>query len=112
MSIDKASLGGIVLALGGILLGLVLEGGNLGQVLQPTAAMIVFGGTLGAVMLQFPLPIIILAFRQLSTVFVNPERNQEGMIRELVKFAQKARRDGIVSLDAALPEIEDPFLQR
>jgi chemotaxis protein MotA len=71
VSIDKASLGGIVLALGGILLGLVLEGGNLGQVLQPTAAMIVFGGTLGAVMLQFPLPIIILAFRQLSTVFVN-----------------------------------------
>jgi chemotaxis protein MotA len=112
VSIDKASLGGIVLALGGILLGLVLEGGNLGQVLQPTAAMIVFGGTLGAVMLQFPLPIIILAFRQLSTVFVNPERNQEGMIRELVKFAQKARRDGIVSLDAELPEIEDPFLQR
>jgi chemotaxis protein MotA len=112
VSIDKASLGGIVLALGGILLGLVLEGGNLGQVLQPTAAMIVFGGTLGAVMLQFPLPIIILAFRQLSTVFVNPERNQEDMIRELVKFAQKARRDGIVSLDAALPEIEDPFLQR
>ncbi len=112
MSIDKASLGGIVLALGGILLGLVLEGGNLGQVLQPTAAMIVFGGTLGAVMLQFPLPIIILAFRQLSTVFVNPERNQEDMIRELVKFAQKARRDGIVSLDASLPEIEDPFLQR
>ena len=112
MSIDKASLGGIVLALGGILLGLVLEGGNLGQVLQPTAAMIVFGGTLGAVMLQFLLPIIILAFQQLSTVFVNPERNQEDMIRELVKFAQKARRDGIVSLDAALPEIEDPFLQR
>jgi chemotaxis protein MotA len=112
VSIDKASLGGIVLALGGILLGLVLEGGNLGQVLQPTAAMIVFGGTLGAVMLQFPLPIIILAFRQLSTVFVNPERNQEDMIRELVKFAQKARRDGIVSLDASLPEIEDPFLQR
>ena len=51
---DKATLGGLVLAIGGILLGLMLEGGNLGQVLQPTAAMIVFGGTLGAVLIQYP----------------------------------------------------------
>jgi chemotaxis protein MotA len=112
VSVDKASLGGIILAVGGILAGLLLEGGNLGQVLQPTAAMIVFGGTLGAVLLQFPLPIIFLACRQLSMVFVNPDRNQQDTIRELVQFAQKARRDGIVSLDAELPEIEDPFLQR
>ncbi len=51
---DKATLSGLVLAIGGILLGLMLEGGNLGQVLQPTAAMIVFGGTLGAVLIQYP----------------------------------------------------------
>jgi chemotaxis protein MotA len=110
--VDKASFGGIILAVGGILLGLLLEGGNLGQVLQPTAAMIVFGGTLGAVLLQFPLPIIILAFRQLGTVFVSPDRNQQEIIRELVQYAQMARRNGIVSLDAVLPEIADPFLQR
>ena len=112
MSIDKASLGGIVLALGGILAGLLLEGGNLGQILQPTAAMIVFGGTLGAVMLQFPLAIILLAFRQLGSVFVNPQRDQEAAIRQLVQYAQKARREGIVSLDAQLAEIDDPFLKR
>ena len=51
---DKSSLSGIFLALGGIVAGLLLEGGNFRQILQPTAAMIVFGGTLGAVMLQFP----------------------------------------------------------
>jgi chemotaxis protein MotA len=112
VSVDKASLGGITLALGGIIAGLLIEGGNLGQVIQPTAAMIVFGGTLGAVMLQFPLPIIFLAFRQLGMVFINPERNQQDIIRELVQFAQKARRDGIVSLDAELPQIADPFMQR
>jgi chemotaxis protein MotA len=112
VSLDKASLGGIVLALGGILVGLLLEGGNLGQILQPTAAMIVFGGTLGAVMLQFPLAIILLAFRQLGSVFVNPQRDQEAAIRQLVEYAQKARREGIVSLDAQLAEIDDPFLRR
>jgi chemotaxis protein MotA len=112
VSVDKASFGGIILALGGVLAGLLLEGGNFGQILQPTAAMIVFGGTLGAVLLQFPLAIILLAFRQLGSVFVNPQRNQQAAIRQLVQYAQKARREGIVSLDAELPQIEDSFLKR
>ena len=112
MSVDKASLSGIILALGGILAGLLLEGGNVGQILQPTAAMIVFGGTLGAVMLQFPLPIIVLAFRQLGSVFVNPKRDPQATIHQLVQYAQKARREGIVSLDSELAEIHDPFLRK
>ncbi|MGA7219961.1 MAG: flagellar motor protein [Candidatus Sulfotelmatobacter sp.] len=112
MSVDKASLGGMFLAIGGIVAGLLLEGGNMGQILQPTAAMIVFGGTLGAVMLQFPMAVILLAFRQLGLVFATPKRNPEAMIEQLVHYAQKARRDGIVSLDSELPEIEDSFLKR
>jgi chemotaxis protein MotA len=112
VNLDKASLGGIILALGGVFVGLRLEGGNLGQILQPTAAMIVFGGTLGAVMLQFPLATILHAFRQLGSVFVNPQRDPQAIIQQLVQYAQKARRHGIVSLDAELPEIEDPFLRK
>jgi chemotaxis protein MotA len=110
--LDKASLAGIILALGGVLAGLLLEGGNLGQILQPTAAIIVFGGTFGAVMLQFPLAVIVLAFRQLGLVFVNPHRDSEAMIHQLVQYAQKARREGIVSLDAELSQIENPFLRK
>lgn len=109
---DKSSLSGIVLALGGIIAGLMLEGGNLRQILQPTAAMIVFGGTLGAVMLQFPLPVLLQAVRRLASVFISPRRDAEATIERLVKYAQKARREGIVSLDADLPEIEDPFLRK
>jgi len=112
VSVDKASLGGITLALGGILAGLLLEGGNLGQILQPTAAMIVFGGTLGAVMLQFPLAILLLAFRQVRSVFITPQRNPQAIIHQLVQYAQKARREGIVSLDAELPQVEDSILKR
>jgi len=112
VSLDKASLGGIILALGGVLAGLLLEGGNLGQIVQPTAAMIVFGGTLGAVLLQFPLAIILLAFRQLGSVFINPHRDPHATIQQLVQYAQKARREGIVSLDSELPQIEDSFLKR
>jgi chemotaxis protein MotA len=112
VNLDKASLTGIILALGGIVAGLLLEGGNMGQILQPTAAMIVFGGTLGAVMLQFPLNIIAMAFRQLGSVFVTPRRAPGATISQLVQYAQKARRDGIVSLDAELAQIEDSFLRK
>jgi chemotaxis protein MotA len=110
--VDKSSLGGIILALGGIIAGLLLEGGNFRQILQPTAAIIVFGGTLGAVMLQFPLPVVMHAFRRLGSVFVNPKQNSQETIHRLVEFAQKARKEGIVSLDAELPNIEDPFLRK
>ena len=109
---DKSSLIGVVLALGGIVAGLLIEGGNLRQVMQPTAAMIVLGGTLGAVMLQFPLPVVLQAMRRFGSVFITPEQNPKETIRRLVQFAQKARKEGIVSLDADLPQIDDPFLKK
>jgi chemotaxis protein MotA len=110
--VDKSSVGGILLAIGGILAGLLIEGGNLRQVLQPTAAMIVFGGTLGAVLLQFPLPVVMQAFRRLGSVFVTPRQNHQETIQRLVEYAQKARREGIVSLDGELPKIENLFLKK
>ncbi len=99
---DKASLAESFWLWAGILAGLLLEGGNLGQILQPTAAMIVFGGTLGAVLLQFPLAIILLAFRQFGSVFINPQRDPSASIQQLSHYAHKARREGIVSLDTEL----------
>jgi len=110
--VDKSSVSGIILALGGILAGLLVEGGNLRQILQPTAAMIVFGGTIGAVMLQFPLPVVVHAVRRLGSVFASSTQDPQETIRRLVQYAQKARREGIVSLDAELPQIQDPFLRK
>jgi chemotaxis protein MotA len=112
MSVDKSSFSGIALAVGGIIAGLLLEGGNLGQILQPTAAMIVFGGTLGAVMLQFPLRIIWMAIQQMGLVFLAPRQDSYETIHQLVQYAQKARREGIVSLDAELEQINDAFLKK
>jgi chemotaxis protein MotA len=109
---DKASFFGVLLALVGIIAGLLLEGGNLGQVVQPTAAMIVFGGTMGAVLLQFPLRTVIEAFRRLAQVFMTPKNENVRVIQMLVNFANKARRSGVVSLDGDLKTIEEPFLRQ
>src|SRR5882724_13305088 len=109
---DKSSVAGISVALGGILLGLFLEGGKLAQILQPTAAMIVFGGTLGAVLLQFPLRVVIAAFRRLGHVFFDRSRDPKTLIAEIVEYAHKARKEGIVSLDTILEQVADPFLKK
>lgn len=109
---DKASIGGVFLALAGILTGLLIEGGNIGQILQPTAALIVFGGTLGAVLLQFPLTTVVAAFRSLAHIFAAPRKHDSQLIGMLVTFANKARRQGMVSLDADLEGIQEPFLKQ
>jgi chemotaxis protein MotA len=109
---DKASIGGVILAIAGIVAGLLMEGGNLGQILQPTAAMIVFGGTLGAVLLQFPLTTVIAAFRSLSHLFTAPRKQDGELIGQLITFANKARRQGVVSIDADLGSVRDPFLKQ
>jgi len=109
---DKASIGGVVLAIAGIVAGLLIEGGTLNQILQPTAALIVFGGTMGAVLLQFPLTTVTGAFRSMARVFVTPARQNDMLIAQLVSFANKARRNGVVSLDADLKTIQEPFLKQ
>lgn len=109
---DKSSFLGLIVGVGGIVAGLLLEGGRLSQVLQPTAAIIVFGGTLGAVLLQFPTPVVASAFRRLVQVFFEQKRDPQETVQQLVGFANKARRNGMISLDADLPAVHDPFLKR
>lgn len=109
---DTGSVLGVLLALAGIVAGLVLEGGNVGQILQPTAAMIVFGGTFGAVMLQFPIKTVFAAAKRLYNIFFYRAETGEAAVEKLVGFANKARRNGIVSLDQDLAVITDPFLKQ
>jgi len=110
--VDKATVAGIALSFGGITAGLLLEGGKLSQILQPTAALIVAGGTVGAVLLQFPLSTVFDAVRHLRIVFFEPRSRASDEISRLTKLAQMARREGIISLDAELPNLDDPFLRR
>jgi chemotaxis protein MotA len=109
---DKSSIGGVLLALAGIVAGLLMEGGHISQILQPTAALIVFGGTMGAVLLQFPLATVGSAFAHISHLFVAPRKHDDQLVQLLVGFANKARRNGVVSLDADLRSIQDPFLRQ
>jgi len=110
--VDKGTIAGIVVSFGGITTGLLLEGGKVSQILQPTAALIVAGGTVGAVLLQYPLSTVSTAVRGLHSILFEPRSRARDEIDRLTKLAQKARRDGIISLDAELSNIADPFMRR
>jgi chemotaxis protein MotA len=110
--VNRSTLTGIGIALLGIAAGLYLDGGKVGQLLQPTAAMIVFGGTLGAVMVQFPFSVLMQAVRHLKEVFVRIEDPGPQLIEDLTRLALKARRHGLLSLDAELEMIGNPFLKK
>ncbi|WP_213806970.1 flagellar motor protein [Granulicella sp. dw_53] len=109
---DFASIGGILLAAFGILFGMTIEGGSIAQIAQPTAAMIVCGGTFGAVLLQFPLSTCLAAIKQAAKIFLHKNEDGEAVLAQIVAFAYKARKSGIVSLDSDLPSVQDPFLKQ
>jgi chemotaxis protein MotA len=67
---------------------------------------------MGAVLLQFPLPTVVAAFGRLTHVFSAPRKHNDQLLRLLVSFANKARRNGVVSLDSDLQTIQDPFLKQ
>jgi chemotaxis protein MotA len=109
---DLATLSGIALALGGILGGLILEKGSFQDVAQGTAFMIVMGGTFGAVLVTTPLSVVLKAFRGLKGVFFERADNASAAIDALIQFASRARKNGIVSLEAEAAATPDPFLRK
>jgi chemotaxis protein MotA len=109
---DRGTLIGLGLGFGGILLGNAIEGGHIAQISQPTAAMIVGLGTIGATMIQFPLATFIRACKSIKSVVKEPPNKAEELIEELVKYAAVARKDGILALEPLAAKASDPFLTR
>ena len=109
---DLATLGGLALAVSGILGGLVMEDGHVRDVAQVTAAIIVLGGTLGAVMVTTPWETLKGAARNLSAVFLEYSYAPEAIIEQIIGYATKARKNGIVSLEDETDGIPDAFLRK
>ncbi|UCH81570.1 MAG: flagellar motor protein [Nitrospiraceae bacterium] len=111
---NKASLLGVFVGIMAILVGNALEGGSAGSILQGSAALIVFGGTLGATVLSFSGKDILLAARMFKSVFYENKMlpNEETIISDVVRFASKARKNGILSLDKDISRLEYGFFRR
>lgn len=107
---DIFSILGVVIGLGFILAAQAMEGGNVTQLLQLTAAMIVLGGTTGAIVGSFPVPDLKNAFGLIKTVIFPPKVHLESLISEIVGFATKARKEGVIVLEKEAKKASDPLL--
>lgn len=109
---DIATLGGLILAFGGIVGGLIMEGGKLKDIAQLTAAIIVLGGTCGAVMVSTPMNVLRGAAKRLVHVILDKTDPPEAVIDELIGYAAAARRNGLVSLENDALQVQDAFLRK
>lgn len=109
---DKISVVGLLVGLLAIVGGLALEGGHVGSLLQPTAFVIVIGGTLGAVMLQSPLPVFLSGMRMVRWVIQPPPSMQAELLARITGWAYMARREGLLSLEAQIHHLDDTFMAK
>ena len=109
---DIGTILGLFLAFFLILLGNHLEGGHLSSVIQPTAALIVFGGTFGATMVGFSLEDFIRALKTVSMFFFTKAQDPAKVLEEIVRYAQIARREGIIALEEHVQKAQDPFFKK
>jgi chemotaxis protein MotA len=80
--------------------------------MQFTAAVIVFGGTFGAVFLSYPYENVLGAFKDIRIIIKEPVRDPAEIISQLTKYANKARKEGILSLEKEIKNIQEPFLSK
>jgi len=104
---DHMGLIGLLIAVGGIVLGQMLEGGHVRDVLQPTAALIVFGGTFGAVILTTPTSILKSALRRLKSMLFEEQSSAGNIIDLIVALSTQARKNGIVALEQEVRHLDN-----
>ena len=109
---DKTSFAGLFIGLSVIIAGHLFEGGSLGSLLQPTAFLIVIGGTLGAVMLQSPLAVFKEGMAMVKWVFFPPTIQPDKLIADIVRWSNISRKEGLLALEAQIRVQRDPFFAK
>tara|TARA_R110002095_G_scaffold644_1_gene3071 strand:- start:2140 stop:2880 length:741 start_codon:yes stop_codon:yes gene_type:complete len=109
---DFLSIFGILLAVAAILFGQHLEGGHVGMLVNGPAILIVVGGTIGATMLQSPLPVFVRALTMLKWIFVPPPRELERTQKELVQWSRIARKDGLLGLENIVQKVPNHYARK
>jgi chemotaxis protein MotA len=109
---DKLTLVGLLVAVTGVMTGQILEGSNISMLFQGTAFMIVFGGTLGAVMVQSSTKVFVMSLKMGRWVIIPPKTAGPELIHQLTLLAALARKEGVLALEERISGIKDPFLQK
>ena len=108
---DLGTLIGLLAGIGIIILGIISAGGEIAWFWNFNSILIVLGGTFAATMVNLPLKAVTNVFNILKNVFRAEDYNYTGIIEEVVKKATKARKDGLLALEADLSTMGDGFFK-
>jgi len=103
---------GAVVALGMLIGGLYLDGGTIGQLVGLPAVLIVFGGCLGAMMIEYPLAKFIESLMMALKALMPAKNDPVDHIKKIVEFSNLVRKDGLLALEPKVKELKDPFFKR
>lgn len=109
---DKISVLGLLIGMVAIIGGQVLEGGHIGSLSQPTALLVVAGGTLGAVMLQSPYATFVRGIRMVKWVWFPPKVDHPQLIKQVANWSQVSRREGLLALEGLIDQMKDEFAKK
>jgi len=107
--LDIATILGLVVALG-LMLMAILQGGPLGIFINVPSGLIVGGGTIGVALVHYPLSDIMGAVAIAKKTVLNKDESPHKLIVQLMEFANKARKEGILSLQGMMDTVDDEFL--
>ena len=108
---DFATMVGLIMGAAIIILGIVTGGGELYWFWNLNSLLIVIGGTFAATMVNLPMKAVTNTFSIVKNVFQGEDYDYSGVIEEVVQKATKARKDGLLSLEADLGKMREGFFK-
>ena len=109
---DILTIIGILIGFGAIIGGQLMEGGSVYAMLQGTAAIIVFGGTLGAVLVQYPASTVLLAIKNSRKVFLDPRVDPKRVISDIMNMSAVARKNGLIAVESMIDGVKNNFFKK
>ena len=109
---DILTLLGLILGFGAIIGGNFLEGGHIDSLIQMTAFLIVAGGTVGAVLIQTPVPTFMRSLKMFVWVFVPPKVEKKAAVEKIIGWSNIARKEGLLGLESLVESETDPFARK
>lgn len=109
---DTLTLAGLIVGFGGIIGGMLLEGGHLSSLANTPAFLIVFGGTIGAILIQAPMDAFKRSLGLAKWVFMPPTIATRETIEKIVGWSNIARKEGLLRLEDQIQQEPDPFASK
>jgi chemotaxis protein MotA len=109
---DILSITGVFVGVGAILLGIMLDGGDVNSLVNVPALIIVFGGTVGATFLQFPPATFVRSMKMFSWVLLPQKIDLSAQIDKVIYWSHLARKEGLLGLENAVQDEKDPFIKK